>query len=143
MPVVAPVGVMPPVCCTVWPNRPMRRHLGLAIVNDAPVVLAGHRIEITLAQETLIVGLHQLVNGVGIAAVFVVIDLDRPGILLAAMYGFFFLIAADGIRHLGRRDRQRDHNQQDHEQNAEQQKALFLLETCIAANWILRSLAKW
>ena len=54
----------------------------LAIVDDAPVVFPGHGIQISLAQETLIVRLHQLVDGAGITAIFVEIHLDSPGILL-------------------------------------------------------------
>jgi hypothetical protein len=95
-------------------------------VNDAPIVLARHRIDVSLAQKTLIVGLHQLVNRVGITAVLVVVHLDRASILLPAMYRLLFLIPSDGISNLRRRDRQRDHDQQDHEKHAEQQKPLFL-----------------
>jgi hypothetical protein len=98
----------------------------LTIVNDAPIVLACHRIEVSLAQKTLIVGLHQLVNGVGIAAELVVVHLDRARILLSAVYRLLFLIPSDGISNLRRRDRQRDHDQQDHEKHAEQQKPIFL-----------------
>jgi hypothetical protein len=95
-------------------------------VNDAPIVLARHRIEIPLAQKTLIVALHQLINGVGIAAELVVVHADRASILLPALYRLLLLIPPDGISNLRRRNRQCDHDQQDHEKHAEQQKPLFL-----------------
>jgi hypothetical protein len=98
----------------------------LTIVNDAPIVRARHRIEVSLAQKTLIVGLHQLINGVGITAVLVVVHADRASILLSALYRLLFLIPPDGISNLWRRDRQRDHDQQDHEEYAEQQETIFL-----------------
>jgi hypothetical protein len=98
----------------------------LAKVDDAPVVFPGHGIEITLAQETLIVRLHQLVDGAGIPTVFVEIHLNCPGILQSAVDRFNFLIAPDRFRHLGRRDSQRYQNEQNHEQNPEQQEAIFL-----------------
>ena len=113
----------------------------LAIVDDAPVVFPGHRIQIALAQKTLIVRLHQLVDGVGITAVFVVVHLDRPGILLSAVDGFNFLIAADRFRHLGRRDGQRQHNQQHHEQERRAAESLLpvrragLCRICVCAHW--------
>jgi hypothetical protein len=109
-------------------------------VDDAPVVLPGHGIQVTLAQEALIVRLHQLVNGVGITAIFVEINLDRTGILQSAVDRFNFLIAPDRFRHLGRRDSQRYQNEQNHEQNPEQQEAIFLAKAkrfriCVCAHW--------
>jgi hypothetical protein len=95
-------------------------------VDDAPVIFAGHRIQITLAQEALIVRFHQLVDGVGITAVFRVVHLDRPGILLPTVDRFDFLITANGFSHLGCRDGQRHHDEQDHKENAEQQKSFFV-----------------
>jgi hypothetical protein len=98
----------------------------LTIVNDAPIILPRHRIEVSLAQKTLIVGLHQLVNGVGITAELVVVHANRAGILLSPLDRLLFLIPPDGISNLRRRNRQRNHDQQDHEEHAEQQKPLFL-----------------
>jgi hypothetical protein len=95
-------------------------------VNDAPIVLARHRIEIPLAQKTLIVRFHQLIDGVGKTSKFVVVHPDRASILLPALYRLLFLVPADGIGNLRRRDRQRDHHQQDHEEYAEQQEPFFL-----------------
>lgn len=104
-------------------------------MNNAPVVLAGHGVEIPLAQETLIVRLHQLVDAVGITVVLCVIILDRAGILLSAVYRFLFLIAADLFRYLGRRYRQRKRDQQDHEKNAEQEKSLLVSQVVPRARW--------
>jgi hypothetical protein len=95
-------------------------------VNDAPIVLARHRVDVSLTQKTLIVGLHQLINGVGITAVLVVVHANRASILLPALDRLLFLIPSDGISNLRRRDRQRDHDQQDHEKHTEQQKPVFL-----------------
>jgi hypothetical protein len=98
----------------------------LTVVNNAPVVLARHRIEVSLAQKTLIVRLHQLVNGVWITAELGVVNLDRARVLLSAVDRFLFLIPPDRIGNLRRRDRQRNRDQQDQEKHAEQQKPLFL-----------------
>jgi hypothetical protein len=95
-------------------------------VNDAPIVLARHRIEIPLPQKTLIVRLHQLIDGVGKTSKFVVVHPDRASILLPALYRLLLLISPDGISNLRRGHRQRDHHQQDHEEYAEQQEPLFL-----------------
>jgi hypothetical protein len=108
------------------PEQAHGRNLCLAQVNDPPVVLPGHGVEIALAQKALIVRLHQLVDGVGITIVLRVIHVDRTGILLSALYGLLFLIAADLFRHLGRCYSQRDHDEQDHDQDAEQEKALLV-----------------
>jgi hypothetical protein len=97
-------------------------------VNDAPVVFSGHGVKIALAQEALVVALDQLVDGVGVAAVFGVVDLDGADVLLSPVDGFDFLIAAQVFRHFRRRDGQREKNQQDHEKNAKKEKAAFLLE---------------
>lgn len=86
----------------------------LTVVNDAPIVLARHGIEVSFAQKTLIVGLHQLINGVGIPAELVVVHTDRASILLPALYRLLFLIPPNGISNLRRRDGKRDHEQQDH-----------------------------
>jgi hypothetical protein len=66
-----------------------------------------------------------LVDAVGIIAVRRVVQLDRAGILLSALYRFLFLIAADGFSHLGRRYGQRHRDQQDHEKNAKQEKSIL------------------
>ena len=60
------------------PEEARRAHMSLADMDQTPVVLAGHRIEITLAQKTLACasGVHQLVDGVGIGAIFSVIEAD-------------------------------------------------------------------
>jgi hypothetical protein len=65
-------------------------------MDDAPVILAGHRVEITLAQKALVIhALGQLIDAVGIAPRLVVKKLNRPGVLLAAMNRFLFLIPAN------------------------------------------------
>jgi hypothetical protein len=96
-------------------------------MDDAPVVLPRHRIKIALAKKALIVRrLHELIDGVGITAVLGVVHADGAGILLPPVHGFSFLVAADRLRYLGRRDGQGEQNQQDHEQDAEQQETVFL-----------------
>jgi hypothetical protein len=94
-------------------------------MNETPVVFPGDRIEIALAQETLIVSLDELVDGVGVAAVFFVVDLDGAGVLFPPVYGFDFLIAAQVFRHSGRCYGEREQNQHQHEENAEQQKPVL------------------
>lgn len=108
----------------------------LAVVNNAPIVLPGHGIQVALAQKTLIVRLHQLINRIGIAAVLIEIDLDSPGILLPAVHRLYFLIAADRFCHLGRGDGQRHREQQHHKQNAEQKKSVFLSGTAWSRIWL-------
>jgi hypothetical protein len=105
-----------------------RRHLLLSVVDDAPVILAGHGIEVALAKKALIVRFHQLVDRIRVAAVFVVVDLNRPRILHTSMHRFDFFIPANRFRNLGCRDRERDQNKQSHEKDAEQQKTLLLFQ---------------
>jgi hypothetical protein len=54
-------------------------------MNDAPVVLSSHRIEVALSEEALPIGVHQLIDAVRVAAKFLVIQLDGAPVLLAAM----------------------------------------------------------
>jgi hypothetical protein len=97
-------------------------------MDQTPVVLAGHRIEITLAQETLaVVGVRQLVDGVGVAAILFVIEADGADVLFASLDGFRFLVAAQFGRDLGRRNRQGQHNKQDHDQHRKQDEAFLML----------------
>ena len=53
----------------------------MAHVNDAPVVFSGEGIEVALTQETLPVGIHQLIDRAGIAAELFVIKLDGTPVL--------------------------------------------------------------
>jgi hypothetical protein len=80
-------------------------------VNNAPVILPRHGVEIALAQEALVLGLDQLVDGAGIPPVLGVEDTNCPGILHSPVHGFGFLIAADLFRHLWRGHGQRHENQ--------------------------------
>jgi hypothetical protein len=105
-------------------------------MNNAPIVLPGHGIEVALAQKALVIRLHQLIDRIGIAPVLIEIDLDGPGILQTAVHCFYFLIAADRLSHLGRGNGQRDRDQQHHKQNAEQQKALFLPGLAWSRIWL-------
>jgi hypothetical protein len=95
-------------------------------VNDAPVIFPGHRIEVSFSQKTLIVCVHQLVDGVGVAASRVVEKLNRARVLAAAMDGLFFFVPANRLGYLGCGNRQRERDQQDHEEDPEQQEAPFL-----------------
>jgi hypothetical protein len=98
-----------------------------SVMNDAPIILAGHRVEITLAQEALVVyALDQLVHVVGIAPGLVVKKLNRPGVLLAPMNRFLFLVPANRFGHLGRGNGQRQRDQQDHEQHSKQQESFLV-----------------
>jgi hypothetical protein len=95
-------------------------------VNQPPIILPRHGVQIPLAQKALVVGFHKLVDIVGIAASLVIEELNCPGILHPAMNSFFFLVPSDGVRDLGRRNRQREQNQQGHKEHTEQQEPFLL-----------------
>ena len=103
--------------------------MSLADMDQTPVVLTGNRIEITLAQKTLACasGVHQLVDGAGIGAIFSVIEADGADVLFASLDGFRFLVAAQIGRDLGRRNRQGQHNQQEHDEHCEQDVTVLML----------------
>ena len=104
-------------------------------MDDAPVIFPCHGIKVALAQEALIVRcLHELIDGVGITAVFSKVDTDGASILLPPVHSFNFLVAAYRFRHLGGRDGQGEQNQQDHEQHPEQQETVFMFGTGLRAS---------
>jgi hypothetical protein len=97
-------------------------------MDQTPVVLAGHRIEITLAQETLaVVGVRQLVDGVGVAAILFVIEADGADVLFASLNGLHFLVAPQFGRNLGRRNRQSQQNENEHEKHREHDEPILML----------------
>ena len=75
-------------------------------MQQLPVFLARHWIDIFLPKKADLVRLLQLVDGHGIGAKFSVIQLDSPLVLLAAMDGFHFFFSLDLSGHLGSGNRQ-------------------------------------
>jgi hypothetical protein len=98
-----------------------------AEMDQTPIVLAGERIEITLAQETLAVGVHQLVDGAGVAAILSVIQADGADVLFASLNGLHFLVAPQFGRNLGRRNRQSQQNENEHEKHREHDEPILML----------------
>jgi hypothetical protein len=96
-------------------------------MNQPPIILPSHGIQIPLAQKTLIIRLHQLVNRTRITPGLGVKHPDRPRILLPAVHRLHFLIATNRFRHLGRRHRQSNQQQHQKKQNPQQQKSTLLL----------------
>jgi hypothetical protein len=74
-------------------------------------VFAGNRIFVTLPQKTDAVRIHELVERSGIVARFLVVSLDRPRILRAAVDHLHFAIAAQ-LRNNGRQPRRHRNERQ-------------------------------
>lgn len=96
-----------------------------AEVNDLPVVLAGHGVDVALAQEAHVVGVFQLGDGAWVAAEFLVIELDGALVLLSAMEQLIFLVALNGSGDTRHGHGERDQNQRHHEQNGQHDIARF------------------
>ena len=97
--------------------------LGFAKVNDSPVILAGHGVNIALAQEANVVAVLKLADGRRVAAKLFVVELERANVLLSAMYQFVFAVtlnvrcdARDGYG-------QPDQDEHDHEEHYEKDEA--------------------
>jgi hypothetical protein len=112
----------------------------LANMDQTPVVFARDRIEITLAQKTLALasGVHQLVDGVGIGAIFSVIELDGTRVLLASLKGFHFLVAAQIRSNSGRGNRQGQQNEKEHDEHCEQDETVLMLSVFSRASRLKR-----
>lgn len=65
----------------------------MSVKHRLPVVLTGEGIGVALAQESNLVGLDKLIDGCGIGAEFLVIELNGTSVLFAAMDGLDFLVA--------------------------------------------------
>jgi hypothetical protein len=98
-----------------------------------PVILAGQRIFVLLAQKTHLVRLDELVDGGGVRTKLLIVQLDGALILLAAMDGLQLLVALDRTRDLWRGDGQAD--DQDHgEKNHRQQDEARFAIGCLLSN---------
>ena len=53
----------------------------LAVVDQLPIILAGHGVQVTPAQETDVVRFDELVNGVGIAIELFVVHANSTLVL--------------------------------------------------------------
>ena len=102
-----------------------QRHLGLAHMDQPPVVLARDWILVALAQEANLVRVLELLDVRGIRAELLVVELDRALVLQSARHRLPLLVALDLFRYLGRSHRQRQQHQEDHHQHGQQQVALF------------------
>jgi hypothetical protein len=63
-------------------------------VDELPVGLAGHRVNVALTQETDVAGLLQLIDGAGIVTVLDVVLPDGADVLVATVNGFDLTLAA-------------------------------------------------
>jgi hypothetical protein len=95
-------------------------------MKEFPVIFAGHRIQIALAQETHVFGAHQLIDGIRITAVLPVVEADCSDILVAAVNRFEFLVATQVGGDSRRGNRERQHKDHEHEQDGEQDVAVVL-----------------
>jgi hypothetical protein len=91
-----------------------------AQVNDLPIILARHGVDVTLAQEANIVRVLELADGRRVASELFVIELDRPLVLQAAMDELILLVALNIRGDARGSDGQRDQNQHRHEDDREQ-----------------------
>lgn len=89
-------------------------------MDDLPVVLTCHWVDIALAQEADIVGLLKLVNRRWISPEFLVIQLDGASVLFAAMNQFVFAVALNAGSDARRSHGQRDEQQHHHEKHSQQ-----------------------
>ena len=107
-------------------------------MDQVPLILAGNGIFVTFAQEANFVGLLQRVQIRWIRAKFLVIQLDRAHILLAAMNQLHLPVPLNIRSHLRRGNRQ--HNQHHHHQKQDRQQDIAFLATQFAGG--LRILAQ-
>ena len=89
-------------------RSPWRWGLVLAEQNRLPIVFAGDRVDVFLAQEADFVGFDQRVGVGRIGVELPVVELDGADVLLAAVHGFELAVALDLLGDLGRGDGQRD-----------------------------------
>lgn len=94
-------------------------------MDDLPVVLAGHRIDIAFAKEADVVCVLKLVDGGWVAAEFLVIELDGARVLLSAMDQLLFAIALNACSDARSSHSEGDQDQHDHEKHGEQDVARF------------------
>ena len=97
----------------------------LAERDRLPVVLAGHGIDVFLAQEANVVGVDEGVDVGRIGVEFAVVELNGAAVLHAAMKGFEVAVALDGAGDVGRGDGQRDDEERHEEDGDEQDVALL------------------
>src|SRR5665213_3587512 len=94
-------------------------------MEQLPILLPGHWIDILLPQKTDLICFFQLVDGNGIGAEFSVIELDGALVLLSAMDGFGFFISLNLLADSGGGNRQPNQDHCGKKKKAEQQVALL------------------
>ena len=90
-----------------------------------PIFLAGHRIDIILPQEADLIALFQLVHRGGIGAEFAVIQLNGAFVLLPAVYGFHFFFPLNFFTNLGRGQGHGNENHYKQKKKSQQQVSLL------------------
>lgn len=97
----------------------------LPVVHRLPIVLAGERVGVALAQEANLIRLHQLIDGGWIGPEFAVIELDGALVLLAAVDQLDLLLASDRGGDLRRGDGQTDEQHHGQKNDGQQDKPRF------------------
>src|SRR5664279_1527415 len=93
---------------------------------DQPIVrLASERVHIPLTQKADVVGVFQLFDGGGIAAKFLVVQLDRSHVLVGPAHRLHFALAAQVEGLLRRGHAQRNQDQRDSHDQSQQDEALL------------------
>ena len=97
----------------------------LAEHDRLPVVLAGDRILVFLAQEADFVGLDERLDVGRVGFEFAVVELNGAAVLHAAMKGFEVAVALDGAGNFGRGDGEREGEERHEEDGDEHDVALL------------------
>jgi hypothetical protein len=103
-------------------------------MDELPIIFSSHRIEITLAQEALVIGIQQLVDRGWIPAVLPEIQSNCMSILHPPVCGFEFFLAAQvgGDSRCCNCQSQQDENQQEEHG---QENETVLSSKCVVSSW--------
>ena len=100
-------------------------HMRLPEIDDLPVILTGHGIGVALAQKANLIGVDQLVDRRGIGPEFLVVELDGPFVLLAAMNQLQFLVTLDRLRNLRCGDGEGNQDERHQEEHRNEHESRF------------------
>lgn len=94
-------------------------------MDEAPVGFAGHGVGVAPAEEADVVGFFELFEGAGVVAELAVVELDGADVLPAAVDGFEFAVAAEGLGDAGGGDREDEEDEEDGDDDGDEGKAGF------------------
>jgi hypothetical protein len=105
----------------------LHRRLRFADVDQPPVRLPRHWIDVLLPQKPYVVRLLQHVHIARIVSELAVVKLDRANILIAAMDRLHLAVAPQLVRNLRSRHAQRQQHQKDQHDRSEQHEPLLAI----------------